>query len=55
MSKPTKPQLAYLRSLAECSGQTFTYPQTFDEASAEIDRLKGSRRSHQASVAMNAS
>ena len=41
MSKPTKPQLAYLRSLADRTGQTFTYPQTSDEASAEIDRLKG--------------
>ena len=41
MSKPTRPQLAYLRSLADRTGQTFTYPSTFDEASAEIDRLKG--------------
>lgn len=41
MSKPTTPQLAYLRSLANRTGQTFTYPQTFDEASAEIDRLRG--------------
>ncbi len=40
MSKPTKPQLAYLRSLADRTGQTFTYPHTFDDASAEIDRLR---------------
>ena len=27
--------------MADRTGQTFTYPHTFDEASAEIDRLKG--------------
>jgi hypothetical protein len=39
-SKPTKPQLNYLRRLAERTGQTFTWPKTFNQASAEIDRLK---------------
>ena len=39
-SKPTKPQLNYLRRLAERTGQTFTWPETFNQASAEIDRLK---------------
>jgi hypothetical protein len=41
MSKPTRRQLNYLRGLANRTGQTFTYPRTIDEASAEIDRLKG--------------
>ena len=39
-NKPTPRQLSYLRSLAERTGQTFTYPHTFAEASREIDRLK---------------
>ena len=39
-SKPTKPQLNYLRRLAERTGQTFTWPKTFNRASAEIERLK---------------
>jgi hypothetical protein len=37
--KPTSRQLAYLKSLADRSGQTFTYPQTSRQASAEINRL----------------
>ena len=41
MSKLTKPQLTCLRSRANCTGQRFTCPQTFNEASSEIDRLKG--------------
>ena len=39
MSQPTSRQLQYLRSLAERTGQTFTYPQTGAQASAEIQRL----------------
>ena len=39
-SKPTPRQLRYLRSLAERTGQTFTYPKTFADASREIGRLK---------------
>jgi hypothetical protein len=39
-SKPTSRQLAYLKSLANRTGQTFTYPKTSRQASAEINRLK---------------
>ncbi|MGB0094050.1 MAG: hypothetical protein WBP81_16150 [Solirubrobacteraceae bacterium] len=49
-TKPTKPQLNYLRSLAERTGQTFTWPKTFNQASAEIDRLKHTRRSSRTEV-----
>jgi hypothetical protein len=42
-NKPTPRQLRYLRSLAERTGQTFTYPHTATEAGREIDRLKGVR------------
>jgi hypothetical protein len=38
-SKPTRRQLAYLKSLADRTGQTFTYPQTGRQARAEINRL----------------
>jgi hypothetical protein len=38
--KPTSRQLAYLKNLANRTGQTFTYPQTSRQASAEINRLK---------------
>jgi hypothetical protein len=44
-SKPTSRQLAYLKSLANRSGQTFTYPQTSCQASAEINRLKQAKPS----------
>ena len=37
---PTPKQLAYLRALAERTGQTFAMPRTSQEASAEIRRLK---------------
>lgn len=37
--KPTREQLGHLRGLAERTGQTFTYPRTRAEASAEISRL----------------
>ena len=40
-SKPPSPkQLAYLRALAERTGQTFTPPRTSRDASTEIRRLK---------------
>jgi hypothetical protein len=39
-SRPTTKQLAYLRTLAARAGQTFTYPRTRAQASAEIQRLK---------------
>ncbi len=37
---PTAKQLAYLRALAERTGQTFVTPPTSWDASAEIRRLK---------------
>lgn len=37
---PTVKQLAYLRALAERTGQTFATPRTSRDASAEIRRLK---------------
>ena len=37
---PTAKQLAYLRALAERTGQTFATPRTSQDASAEIRRLK---------------
>ncbi len=37
---PTTKQLAYLRALAERTGQTFVTPRTSRDASAEIRRLK---------------
>jgi hypothetical protein len=39
-ARPTPRQLAYLRSLAARSGQTFAYPRTRLQASREIQRLK---------------
>lgn len=44
-TKPTEKQLRYLRQLAERTGQTFTYPRTGRDASAEIKRLKAQTRS----------
>ncbi len=46
--KPSAKQLRYLRSLAERCGESFAYPATAAEASAEIDRLKARRRSSRA-------
>jgi hypothetical protein len=43
--KPTPKQLAYLKSLAEQTATTFTYPTTSAQASAEIRRLKARPRS----------
>lgn len=51
-SKPTPRQLGYLRSLATRTGQTFVYPQTSQQASAEIDRLKHTRPSSRTEVRM---
>lgn len=39
--KPTPKQLNYLRTLAQRTGQTFAWPETKAEASAEIKRLRG--------------
>ena len=43
--RPTARQLAYLKSLAEKTGQTFVYPRTRAQASNEIDRLKNAEPS----------
>ena len=43
--KPSVKQLRYLAALAERCGESFVYPVTKAEASAEIERLKGRRRS----------
>lgn len=40
----TAKQLRYLRSLASQRGESFGYPNSAAEASAEIERLKGRRR-----------
>ncbi|MBS1884640.1 MAG: hypothetical protein JSS97_16960 [Actinobacteria bacterium] len=37
---PTDRQLRYLRWLSEQTGTSFSPPATFDEADAEIDRMK---------------
>jgi hypothetical protein len=41
---PSAKQMRYLRSLATQRGESFAYPRTAAEASAEIERLKGRRR-----------
>ncbi len=41
---PTAKQLRYLRNLAEARGESFAYPKSAAQASAEIDRLKARRR-----------
>jgi Protein of unknown function (DUF3072) len=38
--RPSAKQLSYLRTLADRTGQTFAYPHTCAQASAEIRRLK---------------
>ena len=38
--RPTSRQLAYLRALAQRTGQTFTWPTTSGAASREIRRLE---------------
>jgi len=48
MKPPTSRQLAYLRVLAERTGQTFVAPTTSGEASREIRRLKAVPRSTRA-------
>lgn len=41
---PSAKQLGYLKALAARTGQTFQWPQTGAQASREIRRLKGARR-----------
>ena len=45
VDRPTQRQLAYLRSLATRTGQTFANPHTRGQASREIQRLKRARSS----------
>jgi hypothetical protein len=39
LRKPTPRQLSYLKDLAERAGESFAYPASFDQASAQIKRL----------------
>ncbi len=41
---PSDKQLRYLKNLAAQRGESFTYPHTVAEASAEIERLLGRKR-----------
>jgi len=45
---PTPKQISYLRDLALGRGQTFTYPETFDEADQQIKRLRKVKRTSRA-------
>ena len=49
--KPTRAQLTYHKDLAAQRGQSFAYPATAAEASREIDRLRGVKRTPRADVA----
>jgi hypothetical protein len=42
---PNARQMRYLRDLAIQRGESYAYPETAAQASAEIERLKGRRRS----------
>jgi len=42
-TRPSGKQLAYLRALAERTGQTFSYPRTRRQASTEIRRLRAEK------------
>ena len=44
--KPTAKQLAYLRALAQRTGETFATPRTAAQASEEISRLRGRQPSN---------
>jgi hypothetical protein len=46
--KPTAKQLGHLRQLAVRLGQSFAYPHTSAQASAEIRRLRAAQRGHDA-------
>jgi hypothetical protein len=48
VDRPTRRQLAYLRSLATRTGQTFAYPRTRRQASREIQRLEQAQASPRA-------
>lgn len=44
LRKPSSKQLRYLRDLALQRGESFSYPATAAQASAEIERLKARKR-----------
>lgn len=44
LRKPSSKQLRYLRDLALQRGESFSYPTTSAQASAEIERLKARKR-----------
>jgi hypothetical protein len=44
LRKPSSKQIRYLQGLALQRGESFVYPQTAAQASAEIDRLRGRKR-----------
>jgi hypothetical protein len=44
LTRPTSKQLVYLTDLALKAGQSFAYPRTRAQASAEIKRLNAARR-----------
>ena len=46
--EPTAKQLAFLRALAQRTGETFTYPRTREQASNEIRRLQQRKPSNRA-------
>ena len=48
--KPTAKQLAHLRQLATRFGQSFAYPHTRAQASAEIRRLRSAQSGRDASI-----
>jgi hypothetical protein len=48
VDRPTRRQLAYLRSLAARTGRTFAYPRTRRQASSEIQRLEQAQASTRA-------
>jgi hypothetical protein len=48
--KPTAKQLAYLRQLAARLGQSFAYPPTAAQASAEIRRLRSAQDGRDAGI-----
>ena len=48
--KPTAKQLAHLRQLAARLGQSFAYPHTRAQASAEIHRLRCAQRGRDAGI-----
>jgi hypothetical protein len=48
--KPTAKQLRHLRELAARLGQSFAYPQTRAQASAEIRRLRSAQRGRDAAL-----